>query len=524
MDYQQNFLASLAGGLQFGQDLKRQRDQTQLKGLAALAYGAPREQRQGQLAEMAKISPEFAQAQQKQWNADDDRDREEIISMARFIKNAPAGQQAAAYSNVVQPRLRARGMDAPDWSPDTEQTILETVNALTQWDADPIDTPSGYREFDLLTKAAGYKPGSEEYKNAAGVRLGTYGRASNAGYSTDTIDIGDGKKRVSRFNPRTGTQEYYDESVGDWIQLGGAGAMGGGMRPPAPGGGAGFNAGTGDNATHLNIEGIDPAEQQRYANVMSTMRAGGFDDAAIADWLDIQLQKRAAAQNAGQIPTSNAGGQSYTPSPANPQAFNTGGPRRAPVGVGAGRSKEEEAAAVRDAEIRTDLTYADQRATTEAEAAARKKAAEAEATRVAEARTTYNQVENNASQMLALIDQARSHPGRAVATGLSGTLDPRNRIDGTNARDFRVLMDQMQGKSFLEAFNSLRGGGQITEAEGRKATEAIGRLNTAQSDQAFFAALNELEQVILLGMERAKKATQPRAESGAGWSIVKKGQ
>lgn len=420
MDYQQNFLASLAGGLQFGQDLKRQRDQTQLKGLASLAYGAPREQRQSQLAEMAKISPEFAQAQQKNWNAEDDRDQQELIGYARFIKNAPPEQQQAAYTNYVLPKLRARGMQAPDWTQDTQETILQTVDALTQWDADPSDTPSGYREFELLTNAAGYKPGSPEYKTAAGTRLGTVGRASSAGYSADTIDIGDGRKRPARFNPRTGTQEYYDESVGQWRQLGGPGDMGGGFGG-GEGGGSGFSAGGGDTETRVNIEGISPEDQQRYANVMATMRAANFDDAAIAEWLDTQLQKRAAAQNAGQIPTSNANGPTYTPAGASPG--NRAPNLRAPVGVGAGRTKEEEAAAVRDAEIRTDLNYAGQRATADADAAYQRKTAEARAQLEADIAATHSTRTRDAGTVVDLLGRAERLVQVSTGSGLGAKRD-----------------------------------------------------------------------------------------------------
>lgn len=523
MDYQQNFLSSLAGGLQFGQDLKRQRDQTQLKGLASLAYGTPPEQRQSRLAEMAKLDPGFAQQQQKAWNAEDDRDQQELVSMARFIKNAPPEQQAAAYTNVVLPKLRARGMQAPDWAPDTQETILETVNALTQWDDDPSDTPSGYREFELLTKAADYKPGTADYQRAARIRMGTEARPATGGFSFESQDVlGDGKLRPVRRNPRTGAQEYYDERSAEWYQLGDAGNLGGGGGTGVPGGGEGFNAGGDGTGAHVNIEGIDPAEQQRYANIISTMRAANFSDDDITAWLEEALSRRAAAQEAGQIPTSNASGPTYRP---NVGGAGNGAPvLRAPAGVGASRAKEDEAAAIEAAKIREQLAAARDVGAAEADAAALKTTAEAEAKRVAEARTLYSQVENNASQMLTLIDQARSHPGRAVATGLSGSLDPRNMISGTNAKDFRVLLDQMQGKSFLEAFNSLRGGGQITEAEGKKATEAIGRLNTAQSDAAFIAALDDLEGVILSGLSRAQKATQQRAATGNGWSIVKKGQ
>lgn len=107
-----------------------------------------------------------------------------------------------------------------------------------------------------------------------------------------------------------------------------------------------------------------------------------------------------------------------------------------------------------------------------------------------------------ADDSLRVIDKALSHPGRSTATGLSGTIDPRNYLPGTNAKNFRVLADQLKGKAFLQAFESLKGGGAITEIEGQKATEAMARLNTAQSDDEYMVALRELRGVIAAGRQR----------------------
>lgn len=128
-DYQRNFMDALTGGFQFGQQIKQQRDENQLKGLAALAYGTPKDQRQPVLQQMAGISPQFAEQQKKSWNADDQADQEELISMARFIQQAPPEQKAAAYTSIL-PKLRERGMQAPEWSPDTQDMILKTVDSL----------------------------------------------------------------------------------------------------------------------------------------------------------------------------------------------------------------------------------------------------------------------------------------------------------------------------------------------------------------------------------------------------------
>jgi hypothetical protein len=94
------------------------------------------------------------------------------------------------------------------------------------------------------------------------------------------------------------------------------------------------------------------------------------------------------------------------------------------------------------------------------------------------------------------IDKALTHPGRTTATGVSGQIDPRNYLAGTDATNFKVLMDQIGGKAFLQAFESLKGGGQITETEGKKATDAIARLNRAQSDAEFQQALVDFRQVL----------------------------
>lgn len=107
-----------------------------------------------------------------------------------------------------------------------------------------------------------------------------------------------------------------------------------------------------------------------------------------------------------------------------------------------------------------------------------------------------------ANDMLGVIEMLDKHPGRETATGASGVIDPRNYIPGTDAKDFSVALDQLKGKTFLQAFESLKGGGQITEVEGKKATEAIGRLNTAQSDKAFKQALGDLRGVVEGAMKR----------------------
>lgn len=107
-----------------------------------------------------------------------------------------------------------------------------------------------------------------------------------------------------------------------------------------------------------------------------------------------------------------------------------------------------------------------------------------------------------AQEMSDLIAALKEHPGRAQATGLSSYVPT---LAGSDAADFMARLDQLKGSVFLQAFNQLRGGGAITEMEGKKAEEAIARLNTAQSEKAFLESLDELDRVVQAGIARMKQ-------------------
>jgi len=94
--------------------------------------------------------------------------------------------------------------------------------------------------------------------------------------------------------------------------------------------------------------------------------------------------------------------------------------------------------------------------------------------------------------------------GQSVGFGIPGL----KYIPGTSAADFNARLNEVQGGAFLQAFNTLKGGGSITETEGTKATQAINRMSTAQSEKEFNTAAREYQDVIRTGIARAKaKAT-----------------
>lgn len=115
---------------------------------------------------------------------------------------------------------------------------------------------------------------------------------------------------------------------------------------------------------------------------------------------------------------------------------------------------------------------------------------------VVEARKSLGKIETDVNQMTGLIDMALNHPGLSSAVGWQGMIPDMAIPAGTEAADFMSVLDQLKGKAFLEAFESLKGGGAITEREGEAATKAMARLSRAQSEEAFKQSLQEFKGVL----------------------------
>lgn len=112
----------------------------------------------------------------------------------------------------------------------------------------------------------------------------------------------------------------------------------------------------------------------------------------------------------------------------------------------------------------------------------------------------------------------KPHPGfrGAVGAGFGERFLP-----GTEAASFQALYDQVTGGAFLQAYETLRGTGQITEIEGAKATSAITRMQLSQNEREFVKAAREFQDVIRSGVQRAQaKAGQPSGGASVGRFVV----
>jgi hypothetical protein len=113
-----------------------------------------------------------------------------------------------------------------------------------------------------------------------------------------------------------------------------------------------------------------------------------------------------------------------------------------------------------------------------------------------------------------LLKGEKPHPGFQSAVGATWLPGARF-IPGSDTASFMSRHDQIKGASFLEAFESLKGGGAITEKEGQKATDAMNRMSTATSEAEYVRAAMDLQDVMRKGVANAQ-ARAARAGGGGG--------
>jgi hypothetical protein len=119
--------------------------------------------------------------------------------------------------------------------------------------------------------------------------------------------------------------------------------------------------------------------------------------------------------------------------------------------------------------------------------------------------------------------ETQPHAGFKSAVGaptLSSGFGVAGYLPATDTTNFKERLEQIKGETFLQAFNTLKGAGQITEQEGTKATAALNRMSKSLSEIEFVKAAREFEENIQKGMELARKRAGMPSEPKAGtWRV-----
>lgn len=121
-------------------------------------------------------------------------------------------------------------------------------------------------------------------------------------------------------------------------------------------------------------------------------------------------------------------------------------------------------------------------------------------------------MESIAKSLTDKIDAVEKDP---YLPNMVGTVAGRTPNITEKARTLQSKIDQLKGYAFLQAFESLKGAGAITEVEGAKATQAMTRLHEMiQSGQDYREALRDFKNEVNRILEL--KRTQARGVQGGG--------
>lgn len=119
------------------------------------------------------------------------------------------------------------------------------------------------------------------------------------------------------------------------------------------------------------------------------------------------------------------------------------------------------------------------------------------------ARTALPAAQQAATDVAAQVNRLKNDPDLPSVLGPIDSITP-NLSAGSNR--VQSYINQLGGGAFLQARTLLKGGGQITDFEGKKAEQAYIRLNQAQSPEDFKAALDDFNDAVQSGL--AKLAAQ----------------
>jgi len=117
--------------------------------------------------------------------------------------------------------------------------------------------------------------------------------------------------------------------------------------------------------------------------------------------------------------------------------------------------------------------------------------------------SAYRKAAPQFNTMIDLIEQAKVHPGREY--GIGATARIASGLPNTRAKGFHELMNQIEGKNFLAGYQSLRGGGQISNIEGDKTQNAAARINTSQTKADFNKGMYDLEHQVRTDFEAVQR-------------------
>jgi hypothetical protein len=124
-----------------------------------------------------------------------------------------------------------------------------------------------------------------------------------------------------------------------------------------------------------------------------------------------------------------------------------------------------------------------------------------EAEKIAKGKDSYEKAKPELTDTVDIINKIRAHPAKPYATGMFSGITAAT----PQGKGFVALNEQLMGKNLVDAYDKLRGTGQIGEKEGQNFAKARARLTTAATEADYDDALKDLETTVRGTLERAQR-------------------
>jgi len=275
-----------------------------------------------------------------------------------------------------------------------------------------------------------------------------------------------------------------------------------------------------DPNTVLQMGVTDPRQAQQFVDTLGMSSLGGKDyfdtvDKQQGRQLDAsKLQETIRSNQAGEALQSR--GQDIQIRGQNISAQNSALDRQIRM------AELQDKGLDRQIARETNLARLDELKQKQAEA--QQKAADAKQTKVQTAQQTYDTF----NTALGTIAELKSSPGLSKAVGLASAFPT---VPGSDAANFEAQLDTFKAQTFLPMVQSMKGMGALSDAEGKKLTDAVGALSTKMSEPEFNRSLNRIESQLRSKLSTAQKtfgvpmqtaqpeaAQAPAAPQGGGYS------
>jgi hypothetical protein len=133
----------------------------------------------------------------------------------------------------------------------------------------------------------------------------------------------------------------------------------------------------------------------------------------------------------------------------------------------------------------------------------------------AKAKSAMPGVIRSAAQILQSIEAVENHPSLSRVTG---PIDGRTPNYFGKSKDVEARIDELQGQTFLQAYETLKGAGAINVEEGKRATDALNRLKTVTvGDAEYRQALADFKAEVkgMLDTSRVKAGEMQQEHANA---------